>query len=244
MEMYIKVLLICLSCLLLVSVSAGAVSNKILQANDLIESKGIINIKQAIDSLKVILAETEMDESYYGELLWITAKGYLYLADRSPDYQKLELYEMGKVYADQSVLVAPNSPDAHFWLAALIGRVGQTKGILNSLFMVRPLKESLDQVLELDSGYADAYLALSQLYLQAPGWPVSIGDRNQALVTAEQAVKLDPNNPEYKVQLARVLIEYRRMDEAKVLLDEALASPEMEIDELLRLEAWGLVDKL
>lgn len=239
----LRALLISMSCLLLFSISVGAVGNKILEANDLIESKQVGNVEQAINILADIVAETEADNPYYGELLWRMAKGYLYLADRSPDDQQLELYEKGKEYAEQSVLVTPNSPDAHFWLGALIGRVGQAKGILNSLFMVRPLKESLDRVLELDPDYADAYFALSQLYLQAPGWPLSIGDRKEALVTAEQAVGLDPDDPEYKVQLARVLIEYKRIGEAKDLLSEALASPEMEIDDLLKMQAEELVEK-
>lgn len=244
MRKLIKAFIVCLSLIIVISGSVGAVSNGILQANELLASKQVANIETAIVMLEGLIEETAADDPYYGDLLWTTAKGYLYLGDRSPGDQKLELFETGKAYAEQGVSVIPNSPDAHFWSGALIGKVGQTKGILNSLFMIKPLKASLDRVLEIDSQYARAYFALSQLYLQAPGWPLSIGDKKLALENAERSVELDPDDPEHLVQLARVLIESKRKDEAKALLDKALASPEMEIDELLKNNTLELVETL
>lgn len=116
--------------------------------------------------------------------------------------------------------------------------------MLNSLFMVKPLQETMELVLELDSNYADAHYALSNLYDQAPGWPLSIGNKNKALEHIEKALAIDPDNPEYKVQYATVLLSHKRRDEARTVLMEAFESPEMEIDEILRNDAEALLEKL
>ena len=57
-------------------------------------------------------------------------------------------------------------------------------------------------------------------------------------------IELDPDNPEFKVQLTKVLLSYRRKDEALEILMEAYESPEMEIDEILRADADELLAKL
>ena len=222
---------------LLACVVISAAVSDIKKADRLIDTKQAANIEKAIAMLDDLLS----DEPNNGEVLWVMAKAHLYLGDRSLDSEKLAIYEAGKDYADKAVESLPNCPHAHYWQAVLIGRVGETKGILNSLFMVRPLKEALDRVLELDEGYADAYFALSQLYLQAPGFPLSVGNKSKALEMAEKAVELEPDNAEFNVQLARTLLAYRRSSEAVEVLKRALQSPEMDIDNLLKDEAEKLL---
>ncbi|NLY11275.1 MAG: hypothetical protein GX020_06290 [Firmicutes bacterium] len=230
------------SCVFLLGVwivSANEVSDVVQEANALLATKEVPNIERAIEVLEESLYETGDD----GDVLWSLAKAYLYLGDRSED-NKLKIYEQGKEYADQAITVAPDNPHAHYWLGTLIGRIGQTKGILNSLFMIKPLQEAMERVLEIDEEYADAYYVLSRLYDEAPGWPISIGNRNKALEMIEIALELDPDNPEFKVQIAKVLLSYRRKDEALEILMEAYESPEMEIDEILRADADELLAKL
>jgi tetratricopeptide (TPR) repeat protein len=232
----ILALTLAFSCLTAAQNQAEAV---VEQANALLATKQLPNIQQAIELLETALA----DEPQNGDVLWVLAKAYLYLADRTTD-QKLALYEKGKAYADQAVEVAPNNPHCHYWQGALMGRIGQTRGVLNSLFMVKPLQETMELVLELDSNYADAHYVLSNLYDQAPGWPLSIGNKNKALEHIEKALAIDPDNPEYKVQYATVLLSHKRRDEARTVLMEAFESPEMEIDEILRNDAEALLEKL
>lgn len=217
----------------------GQVGAVLQQANELLATKQFSNIEQAIELLEKALA----GEPQNGDLLWTLAKAYLYLGDRTTD-QKLAVYEKGKAYADQAVEVVPNNPHGHYWQGALMGRIGQTRGVLNSLFMVRPLQEAMERVLELDDRYADAHYALSSLYDQAPGWPLSVGNKNKALEHIEIALEIEPDNPEYKVQYATVLLSHKRRDEALEVLMEAFESPEMEIDEILRKDAEALLAKL
>lgn len=221
------------------AVSALDLGGVVEEAHALLATKQVDRIEQAIELLETSLDHSPED----AELLWSLAKAYLYLGDRSDD-NRLALFETGKAYADRAVEAAPANPHCYYWQGALIGRIGQTKGILNSLFMVKPLQQAMEKVLEIDDKYADAYYVLGSLYDQAPGWPLSIGNRNKALEMIEIALKLDPDNPDYQVQLAKVLVSHKRSDEALDVLMQAFASPEMEIDEILRRDAEELLAEL
>lgn len=220
--------------LLLVFTLVFALSNQasaldVQGIEDLIHSKEVSKIQEAIDRLESHLEQQPND----GEALWLAAKAYLYFGDRITD-NKEEVYEKGKAYAEAATEHLPNSPHPHFWQASLMGRIGQTRGILSSLFMVRPMKDALERALELDEQYADAHWVLSQLYHQAPGFPVSIGSKKSALQYAERAVELDPDNLEYLLQLS-VALEYNgRKNEAITILDDLLANPALQDDPELK----------
>jgi tetratricopeptide (TPR) repeat protein len=195
------------------------------QVDALIISKDVAEIERAIEMLEEHLGQQPQD----GEALWLAGKAYLYLGDRT-DGDRLRVFEKGKEYTDKAVELVPDSPDAHYWLAALIGRIGQTRGILSSLFMVRPMKDALDRALELDENYAPAYWVLSQLYQQAPGFPLSIGSKKQALENAQRAVELEPQNLEFQLQLARALDHNGKEKEARDLLQQIRSNPALKAD--------------
>lgn len=230
--------LVIVMCLVLVA-ALPAVAVDLAAIDQMIETKQVPKIEAVIVELTEYL-EKEPDD---GHALWLISKAYLFLGERITD-DVLATFEKGKEYADRAVEIAPDSPDAHFWQASLIGRIGQTRGILQSLFMVRPMKDALDRVLELDEDYADAYDVLSQLYQEAPGFPLSIGNKKLALETAYKSIELDPDNIEYPIQLARALDHNGRRDEAIEVLRELLARPEVKLDPEIETEAQELLAKL
>lgn len=201
----------------------------------LILTKDVPKIQSAIDGLKELLGQNPDD----GEALWLLSKAYLYLGDRTEE-GRLKVFETGKKYADQAVETVPDNPHAHYWLSALLGRIGQTRGILSSLSMVRPMKEALDRVLELDENYAAAYWVLSQLYQQAPGFPLSIGNKKLALENARRAVELAPEDLEFQLQLAKALEHNGQKAEAKAVLEEIRSNPRLKDDSDLQKEAEEL----
>lgn len=220
----------------MLAVSLPSLAVDLDTANVLIESKQLANIEAVIADLTSYLADNPED----GHANWVIAKAYLYLGNRVSE-DVLETFQKGKEYADRAVELVPTSPDAFFWQASLIGCIGQTRGILQSLFMVRPMKDALDRALELDENYADAYHVLSMLYEQAPGFPLSIGNKKLALETARKAVELAPDNIEYPIQLARALNHNNRRSEAVEVLEELLSRPAIEQDLELKAEAEELL---
>lgn len=231
-------LLLSITTLVLVAATWVQAAN-LKDIDKLILTKDTVKIKQAISQLEDELREKPQNAN----TLWMMAKAYLYLGDRTKDGQ-LAVFEQGKAYADQAVEILPTSPHTHFWQSALIGRVGQTRGIFSSLFMVRPMKDALDRALELDQNYADAYWVLSQLYEQAPGFPLSIGNKKLALEHAKKAVELDPNYVEYQLQLVVVLNLNGQKDEATLLLTDLLTWPTLHQDPELHTEAKDFFAKL
>ncbi|MCK9526909.1 MAG: hypothetical protein M0R49_13410 [Limnochordia bacterium] len=222
-------LLLVVTLLLALTAQVGAADYRDTEA--LIHSKEVPKIQEAINLLEEKLESNPED----GEALWLIAKAYLYLGDRVVE-NRLEVLESGKSYADLAVQHLPTSPHPHFWQASLMGRIGQTRGILSSLFMVRPMKDALDQAIQLDETYADAHWVLSQLYQQAPGFPLSIGNKKSSLQSAERAVELDPSNLEYLLQLALALEYNGRKNEAIATLDDLLANPALKEDPELKVE--------
>lgn len=178
------------------------------------------------------------------QLLWRLGRSHLYMADNLPKEERLKIYEKGRDYGEKAKELAPNSPDSHYWYASLIGRIGQTRGVLQSLFMVKPMEEALEKVLELDPEYASAYYVLSMLYMEAPGWPLSIGNKAKSLENALRSVELDPTNYDFSYNLAVVYIDQKEKGKAQQILKELLLMEEVMEDETKREEVEELLSSL
>lgn len=177
-----------------------------LQAN---EEEIII---RALDLLQQLL-EKDADNV---EVLWRLGKTYHFLGiHRGND---IATWEQGRIYlakaAEQQVEVA----HVYFWLAAITGQIGQQQGVLNSLFMLQPMRENLEKAIEIDPLYGEAYYGLGRLYFQAPGWPISFGDKNKALMYMREAVRINPEDLEFQRGLLNVLEKLGYHEEAREVL--------------------------
>jgi len=164
------------------------------------------------------------------DALWRQARFYWFKGDRSPDKKKLPHYEDGKAYAELAVLANANGVEGHYWLGSLIGAVGTEKGILNSLFMVGPMKEQLEIVLKLDPNYHDAYNVLAQLYWKVPGRPLSIGDKKKAQEYIKKATELAPTNIGHWLLYGEIAISNKDYVTARMALNKVLSLPDNEED--------------
>jgi tetratricopeptide (TPR) repeat protein len=129
------------------------------------------------------------------ELYWRLARAVLNLGDEAEDAgateeELLKLFEEGEALADKAIEADPGNHLGYYWKSANIGRWGQTKGILNSLFKAKPMKELLEQALDADDEHADSYYVLGQLYEQLPGKPLSFGKKDYAVSLGRLAVDL------------------------------------------------------
>lgn len=211
-----------------------------------IQALGLVDVEELILSKKPAELEKAIEilaDITDGHSLYLLAKAHLYLGDQSED-NKLEIYEEGLKYADQAVEQAPDLAASHYWQAALMGRVGQTKGVLNSLFMVKPMRDALEKTLLLDEGYADAYWLLARLYQDAPGFPLSIGSKKKSLENAEKAILLEPNNVEFQLQLAKSLKYNDQEEQALQVLQEILENPNLQQNPEIKEEIEAILAKL
>jgi tetratricopeptide (TPR) repeat protein len=136
----------------------------------------------------------------------------------------LDQYLKGESYADKAIELDPSNAKGYYWKASNIGRWGQTRGILASLFKADPMRKLLEQSARLDPTQGDPWFVLGQLYEQVPGFPISFGNVAYAVSLGRKAVDarkaelargVVPDVPyDYYIQLARHLAK-RNWSESK-----------------------------
>jgi tetratricopeptide (TPR) repeat protein len=112
------------------------------------------------------------------------------------DTQRAAFAEEGIAAARFATEMDPKSAPAHFYLAMNKGQLARTRS-LTALTLVKEMEESFLRSLKLDPtfDYAAAHRSLGMLYLDAPRWPASIGNKSKARKHLEKAVELAPDYP-------------------------------------------------
>ncbi|HHW11105.1 MAG TPA: tetratricopeptide repeat protein [Firmicutes bacterium] len=193
----------------------------LLEAETLFAARhDMANVQRSIELLRQVIER----EPSNAEAYWRLARSLRWVAEKST-VNRLQKYEEAMKAAEKAAELNPNNADVQFWLAACIGSWGEERGVLQSLFAVKPIKEALDRALEIDPNYADAYYVLSQLYRKAPGRPLSIGNKKLALEAAQKAVRLEPDNTSFVLELAEAQLANNMKAEAKKNLELVLSMP-------------------
>jgi tetratricopeptide (TPR) repeat protein len=127
--------------------------------------------------------------------------------------EKLAGYERGRDVARRAIELAPDSPEAHLWYAANLGRWAITKGKLRAAFTLSTLREEIDTVLRLDPHNLAGLALAGTFYLETPGFLG--GDVPRAEGYQRKALALDPHFTRARVELGRILIEQGRYADAR-----------------------------
>ncbi len=144
---------------------------------------------------------------------------YYYLGRFTDDAQKkMDLFLKGKEWGLDAIRRNPNRPDAHYWYAVNLGNYGQVRGKLKSLFLLKPMKDALNEVLHIDPQcyYGGAYRVLGKMYFELPGF--AGGDKHKAEEYLRKSLEIDPCYTLTLLYLAQVLIDLHRKEEAKQVL--------------------------
>jgi tetratricopeptide (TPR) repeat protein len=172
------------------------------------------------------LEDADRDYPNQGEVLWRLARAYWWKSTRIPKDDKktrLEWLDMAKATGERASKAAPANPDAHYWYAAAMAETGSARGILQSLFMVKPTREALERGLAADPNHGSCHYLMAELYLQLPGPPLSIGNKQKAVEEARLSVKYGPDSSSHWLVLGRALIATRQYSEARQALNTLLA---------------------
>ena len=136
-----------------------------------------------------------------------SAACYLYLAESAEERdEKLRLVRRGLERAGEVAREHPESPLAHYLLAYLSGLEAEADP-LRGLGRVRDIERfalrARDLDPRIDRGGPDRMLG--ELYLRAPGPPVSVGDPERALFHFRRAADLAADHGENRLGLAEAL---------------------------------------
>jgi hypothetical protein len=102
-----------------------------------------------------------------------------------------------------------NSVAAHYYLALDLGQLARTK-MLGALKILQDMEAALKRTIELDAkfDYAGGHRTIGVLYLEAPGWPTSVGNKNKARFHLTQALTLAPEFPDNHICLMEALLKW------------------------------------
>ena len=148
--------------------------------------------------------------------------------------RRVQLFENCIAIADQALTLDANDVRGLFWKAAAMGKMAEDSGILNALRMLRPMEKMLLKVIALDEKYENAggHRALGRMYHQLPGFPISFGSNQKALMHLKRAHELFPRDIITRAFYAELLYDEGKREEARKHADFVLATPIDEEDAL------------
>lgn len=176
------------------------------------------------------------------QALWRAARACYWLAEQAgtaKDVRKqFSLAETGASYAKHAIIVDTESAEGNYFLAlnfAMQADAAKSKG----LAMIKPMLDALKRANELDEqlDYGGPRRVMAQIYLEAPPWPTSVGDPEQALDLLEDVIEDFPDYAENHLVLAEVAIKLRQYGRARKQLDRVLAA-KAESDWAAELPQW------
>jgi hypothetical protein len=119
-----------------------------------------------------------------------------------PDVQREAIALEGIASCRRALVLDPKSAPARYYLAFNLGQLARTK-LLGALNLVNDMERELLAAIELEPKFdhAGPHRALGRLYVEAPGWPLSIGNRAKGRFHLEKAFELDAAFPANSIHL-------------------------------------------
>lgn len=149
-------------------------------------------------------------------------------AQLEPDTNyRVRLFEDAVAIADQSLKLNVNDVRGLFWKSAAMGKIAEDSGVFNALRMLRPMENMLLRVVALDEHYenAGAHRALGRMYHKLPGFPISFGSNDKALMHLKRAHELFPQDVITRAFYAELLYDIGKKQEARYHAEFVLATP-------------------
>lgn len=148
--------------------------------------------------------------------------------------RRIQRFENCIAIADQALVLNANDVRSLFWKAVAMGKMAEDSGILHALRMMQPMEKMLLKVVTLDERYenAGAHRALGRMYHKLPGFPISFGSNQKALMHLKRAHDLFPQDVITRAFYAEVLYDEGREKEARRHADFVLATPIADEDAL------------
>jgi tetratricopeptide (TPR) repeat protein len=129
--------------------------------------------------------------------------------------ERTVIAEQGIAACKRAVKLQPASAAAHHYLGLNLGQLARVKRF-SALWLVDEMEAAFNVARGLDAkvDFAGPDRCLGLLYLEAPGWPVSVGSRTKAAQHLRRAVELAPNFPENRLNLLNAYLHWNNHEAA------------------------------
>jgi len=220
--MTLKRIILPLLTVLILAVVARTQETKTLiqQGDDLYAQRGeLAKAKEAQTKYEEALAA---GEDAYGAN-WRLARVKYWIGDHTADKNfKKQVFQEGIEHAKKANELGPDKVEGHFWLGVSYGVYGEVKGVLKSLSLVKPIKEEMRRVLEIDPAYdrGGADRVLGRVFHEVPGF--AGGSEKKSLEHLLKAVEYGPRVGLNLLYLADTYISLDQIDKARQTLEYIL----------------------
>lgn len=136
---------------------------------------------------------------------------------------KCAWYKQGQKEAEKGIGLDPKCADAYFYKATNMGRCGEQRGVMQSLFMVKDVVGAFKTAVSVEPGHADSLLALAMVDARLPSF--AGGSNSRAEAGLRNLLKQHPHFTRGTVALAELLADMGRKQEAVRLAEQVVQEP-------------------
>jgi tetratricopeptide (TPR) repeat protein len=159
------------------------------------------------------------------EAAWKLSRACYWLGTHQSDQNARNALERGVNAGERAIRLGSDRCEGHFWLAANMGRLAESFGLIKAMKYRGRIKDELERVLMIDpawqGGSADA--ALGQWYATVPR--LFGGSRQRAEQHLRRALDRDANSTSALSFLGEMLASEGRTDDARDLLQRVVNAP-------------------
>jgi tetratricopeptide (TPR) repeat protein len=152
--------------------------------------------------------------------------------------------------AAQSVARNAARPELMVWQAIILSSCAKEEGGLGALDRIKEARSLLLHAEKIDPTTLDGsiYTSLGSLYLKAPGWPLSFGDKDKAGDYLNKALAMNPDGIDPNFFYGELLAGRHQNEQARAHFEKALDAPPRpgreDADAGRRAEARAALDRL
>jgi tetratricopeptide (TPR) repeat protein len=159
------------------------------------------------------------------ESAWKLARARYWLGTHAPETARRGYLEGGIAAGRAAIAYAPNRPEGHFWMAANMGALAESFGLRQGLKYRGDIRSELETVLRLDPAFqqGSADRALGRWYFKVPG--LFGGSNQKSEEHLRKSLTYNPDSTASLYFLAETLLDEKKKDEARGLLNRAIAAP-------------------
>jgi tetratricopeptide (TPR) repeat protein len=161
------------------------------------------------------------------EAYWKIARVMYYIGEHQEKKKdRKNTFAQAVYHCDKAVELGPEKPDGYYWRAVNNGKYGETRGVLKSLSLVKPIKRDLNKVIELNRSYEDGGpdRVMGRVYFKLPGF--AGGSKDKSLEHLEKSKGYGPEDVVTRLYLAETLLDHKRIEDARAELEYILNVPD------------------
>ena len=184
--------------------------------------QGMKDMTTAKEAEALYLKSMGMSEYKY-DATWRLSRVLYYIGEHTENKkEKKGIFARGVYYAEKAVDMEPEKPDGHYWLGVNQGKVGETRGVLKSLALVKPIKNAMNKVIELERSYEDGGpdRVLGRVFFKLPGF--AGGDKKKSLEHLLKSKEYGPEDPVTRIYLAETYLALKEKEKAREELEYVL----------------------